>query len=111
MLERLRMDTNPLYYIVVLTTTLWILSFAVIPFVNSFGLANEYTIAVFAIWGVLPVAMTFDVGILRQRYSMSILCCLLLIFVSAMPLIAPLSGVTYIWYRARVVSTIQDLNA
>ena len=70
MLSGLREETNPLYYIVILTTGLWLLSFVVPPVVNQLNIVSEYFLAVFAIWAVMPVAMAFDVGILRQKFAL-----------------------------------------
>ena len=104
MLSGLREETNPLYYIVVLTTGLWLLSFVVPPVVNQLNIVSEYFLAVFAIWAVMPVAMAFDVGILRQRFAVPARITVPLIFLSALPVVAPLAGGAYVAYRARIVA-------
>jgi len=104
MLAGLRTESNPLYQIVVLTTALWLLSFALVPFVNASGLVSEYFMGVFMIWAVLPVAMAFDIGILRQKFAVSARISLPLILVSAVPLVAPVAGLVYVAYRSRVVT-------
>ena len=104
MLSGFREETNPLYYIVVVTTGLWLLSFVVPPVVNRMGVVSEYFMVVFVIWAVMPVAMAFDVGILRQKFALPARYCLPLIILSTVPIVAPLAGGAWILYRARVVA-------
>lgn len=105
MLSNYRKSSNPLYYIVILSTTIWIVSLLVIPLVNTAGLVSEYYLAVLANWAVLPVAMAFDIGILRQRYGFSSWISIGIIAVSTIPIIASLAGVGYLIFRSRVVSS------
>ena len=108
MLSGLREETNPLYYIVTLTTGLWLLSFVVPPIVNQLSIVSEYFLAVFAIWAVMPVAMAFDVGILRQKFALPARYSILLIVLSSVPIVAPLAGSAWILYRAHVVAPPQE---
>jgi len=104
MVRGYREATNPLYHIVVLATALWVVFLLAVPFVNGAGFLYEYFLAVFAIWAVLPVAMAFDVGILRQRFAVPARITVPLIFLSALPVVAPLAGGAYVAYRARIVA-------
>jgi len=103
----LRESTNPLYYIVVFTTITWICLLLVVPVVNDAGIVYEYFLLVFAIWAVLPVAMAFDVGILRQRFSVPAKYAIPLIVLSALPIVAPIAGVAYVLFRAQVVRPLE----
>ena len=99
----LRDATNPLYHITVFTTVTWVFLLFAVPIINGVGLVYEYFLLIFAIWAVLPVAMAFDVGILRQRFPVSAKFAIPLIALSALPIVAPIAGIIYIVFRARVV--------
>lgn len=105
MISNLRKSANPLYYIVVFTTVAWICLLLAVPVVNDAGIVYEYFLFVFAIWAVLPVAMAYDVGILRQRLPVPGKLAIPFIILSALPIVAPIAGVTYVLFRARVVSS------
>ena len=94
---------NPLYYIVVFTTVAWACLLLAVPVVNDADIVYEYFLLVFAIWAVLPVAMAYDVGILRQQLPVPAKFAIPLIVLSALPIVAPIAGMMYILFRARVV--------
>lgn len=97
--------TNPLYYIVVLTTVIWAGALLALPLVSGTALFSWYALLVFANWAVLPVAMAFDVGILRQRFAVSAPISIALVVTTAIPGVAVLGGGAYILYRSRVVGS------
>jgi len=103
MIGGLRQETNPMYYIVLLTTVIWVGA------LFAFALAREQVVLsgsiylILGVWAVLPVAMSFDVGILRQKYALSAPLCILLIVVAAVPPVSLLGGVGYVIYRSSVV--------
>ncbi|WP_049903176.1 hypothetical protein [Halococcus agarilyticus] len=96
--------TNPLYYIVIVSTLVWVCALAAVPLVNAAGLVAEYYLVVLANWAVLPVAMAFDIGIVRQRFGFSAPVSILFIVFSAIPVVAVFGGGGYVLYRARVVA-------
>jgi hypothetical protein len=102
-ISELRESTNPLYYIVVFTTITWVCLLLAFPIVSNVDIVYDYSLVLFAIWAVLPVAMAYDVGILRQRLAVPAKFALPLIALSALPIVAPVAGVTYLVFRARVV--------
>lgn len=104
MIDGLRRETNPLYYLVLLTTVLWIGGLLVFSFARDETALTGSVYLLFGIWAVLPIAMSFDVGIVRQKYATSIPLSVLLIIAAAIPPVSPLAGVTYVLYRSRVVS-------
>lgn len=103
MISELRESTNPLYYIVVFTIITWVCLLLLIPIVNDADVVYEYFLLVFAIWAVLPVAMAYDVGILRQRLPVPAKFAIPLIALSALPIVAPVAGVAYLVFRARII--------
>lgn len=103
--SRYARETNPLYYIVVLATAVWFVTILVLTFVTDSSVVTYTLVVAFATWPVLPIAMSFDVGIVRQKHSFSIKLAVLLIVAATLPPIAPLAGGLYIYYRTEVVSS------
>jgi len=103
MIGGLRRETNPLYYLVLLTTVLWISGLLVFSFAQEETVLTGSVYLLFGIWTVLPIAMSFDAGIVRQKFAMSIPLSILLIIAAAIPPVSPLAGVAYVLYRSRVV--------
>lgn len=96
-------ETNPLYYIVLFATAVWFVSILILTFTRDSSLVTWTLYVVFVTWPVLPIAMSFDVGILRQKYSVSIKVAVLLVIATTLPPIAPLAGGLYVYYRSGIV--------